>query len=1520
MESFPKKLESKPRKPGRWRRRLVWGVAMLAVLFTVGWMTLTSNWFLRAALLPKVNQALNATVRFENAKWTLGSQLRLEGVTLHATGERPLLKAARVEVDYQWRDLFAGRMEFRKIACEEPELFLHIDRNGKPNYAPLLDRPRSDSENKPIRIENFSVTNARVEYRRDHQSGSTETAHFSGIHIVSSEIAAGQPGQISVQGRAGYSLKPLQQSGQGLAGEFHLKFTHQLDEQLLPTRVESEGYLQVALATGQFAFASGLKANLHAEATADELRRFALNFTHAGNALGRLDANGTLQPAAGGADITVALHRVDQRVLNFIGRPVGLDFNSTVLNSTNRVRVLDFGKSLEVHGAMRAQPLHLSTVKIAAPSLEIGTAKYAFKIDTTAHTALLDMLDVRATHEGRPLLVGKLDQSMQFDWSTRGAPVGESFFTLTTENINLADWQPWLGEYAVEGHVSAGLRIHFQEAGRRIGFAVAAKGIGLRLKEADLRTLPASVRANGELQNFGQLTLAQYSLDLGRTNASVFNATGHNVQCNLREQTLSGHTTIRADLSRIHPWVSQPPKVLSGTLDFNGTVTAGLRAPQFQTAKGQLQLTDFTFQNRHGQRGITNIFTRANLDLRLDEGRRLVINSLGARVSLQGRETAPHLTAIGKWDLHAGVVDLSQVVLKDFKLGQFAAATGITQFTNGVLAATVSVKHSPGKQTQVGGTATFSDARQPGWPTSMTFTASGEIAVDEGRAADWPISMRDFRVEFPRGDVLDGELQITGGWHPQTGAAEFTLAGAELDHRLLAPWLAGHDRAFQWTGGKLKWPGKTRVNLDGQGGGTWRGLIHASGLMAEARDFDWPKSPMNAELFLDYSRSIPKDGQLVDTVREANLKVMLPDKTAARLRFSGLHLPEANRWRVLFQPPAEKKQGFINHQLLQPLLGKKLAPRKLTQGVLQHPGRLEISSDGQGGFQLKGDVEIASARMDDPTKQWPDKILSATATLDLARQPVPGTDEWRIVSHGTRGFIFINNKHSGNFSVKGDFNPYRRQGNLEWDCRNLDQLALAPVSDLLGGPAFRTIRLKMLKGSVRLDESGGGHVETLFQADRVRLMSDPERSPERALFLNLKGGVTNHIYNINHCSADLTATNIFNGQSNFNVSGTLDLSRRDAPLGHLRVSSKALDVTALEKLFKQFSRPKPAAAPTVPATSRSVFQNFRWDFDVKQMRWLGLTATNVFGTIVRDGREVYLKPMEMKLFGAPVMAEGWFVPQGNRTRYAMNFSCQQLPLNQLIDYFKIKRTHNYGLLDTRFHVAANALNGPEFQNSFLLRGIENDPAFFTTTKAHWAFFRDGKMPKPNLIPSSVTSIIHYIPGLSLPMNGVSGALGEIASLLGDDELAASHLDQGQLLVSVKNGLISHDFTVAGPLVRANIRGDFKLANNWKKSLINEKLSIEFAPDLANKYSPTTIVFPKKKFVEIPPCLSIIGPLNNVTFKTNDLGLGLMLSGRLTGLPGGLIRKLPIPLLNKEEDMVVNPLGLLRWLIPGGDED
>jgi hypothetical protein len=463
----------------------------------------------------------------------------------------------------------------------------------------------------------------------------------------------------------------------------------------------------------------------------------------------------------------------------------------------------------------------------------------------------------------------------------------------------------------------------------------------------------------------------------------------------------------------------------------------------------------------------------------------------------------------------------------------------------------------------------------------------------------------------------------------------------------------------------------------------------------------------------------------------------------------------------------------------------------------------------------------------------------------------------------------------------------------------------------------------MLKGSVRLDESGGGHVETILQADRVRLMSDPERAPARALFLNLKGSVTNHIYHLNECSASLTATNAFSGQSNFNLAGTLDFSRPADPAGHLKVTSKSLDITALEKMFVQFRRAKPAAAPTAPiapAVSRSVFHNFQWDFDVKQMHWFGLTGTNVLGTIVRDGRKVRLEPLEMKLFGASVMAEGWYVPQGNRTGYAMNFSCDQLPLNELNDYFKIKRTHNYGLLDARFQVAANALSGPEFQRSFLLRGIEYGRAHFTTTKAHWAFFRDGKMPRPNVIPSSVSSIVQIIPGLSLPMEGVSGALGSIALLLGDKELEASHLDQGQLLVSVKNGVISHDFTVAGPLVQANIEGEIHLANHWLDSLIKEKVHIEFAPKFANKYSPTGVVFPKKKFVKIPHCLAISGPLRNWGFQPNTIGLALLKGGELTAAPGRLFHKLPIPLLNKEEDMVVNPLGLLRWLIPDGDED
>ncbi len=1517
MESFPKKTESKPRTPGRWRRRLLWGTATAVVLGLLGWAIVTSNWFLRVALLPRVNHALNATVNFENAQWKPGSQLQLQNITLHATGKRPLFKAARLEVKYRWRDLLAGRMVFGEIVCEEPTLFLHIDRNGNPNYAPLLERPKSGSKGEPVWIGKLFIKDAQVEYRRDHQSGTTETAKLHGFTLSTGKIAAGQSGQITVQGRADYTLKPLQQSSQGLAGDFQLKFKHQLDDRLLPTRVESKGSLRVATASGQFAFAAGLEAELDGEATAEELRKFALQFTHAGNALGKLEASGTLQPGTGGADLTVALHRVDQRVLNFLGRPIGFDFHSTVLHSTNRVRVAGFGKTLAVSGTMHAQPFQLSTSGTLSPPLEQCAARYAFEANLPESTARMATLEIRATHEGRPLLVGQLDQPMQFDWSTRDAPVGESVFSLTAENLDLSDWHSWLGQTVVEGRVSAGVKIHFQEAGRSIGFALAAEGAGLRLSESDPRVLPASLRATGAVRDFRQLSIAEYSLRLGSTNAPVLAATGDGVQCDLHERIVHGQAIVKANLARVRPWFYKTPVTLGGMLDYNGTVSIGLRTPHFQAAKGQLHLADVAFRN--GGRGMTNLHSRANIDVRLDESHRLTIHALGARVSGQGREFAPHFTAVGKWDLQSGVVDFSQVTVRDFQLRHFAAQTGLTGFTNGLLAATVSVQHSPGRQTRVNGTAAFTDARQPGWAAPVTTTASGQLTVDESPAARWPVSLEGMRVEFPRGNVLDGEFQVSGGWHPQTGAAAFIVEGAELDHRLFAPWLALNEAAFRWTAGKLKWPGKTRVDFDGMGGGSWRGLVHASGVRAEARDFNWPDVPMNAELFLDFSRTKSKEGQPVNTVRDANLKVMLPDKTIARLRCSARQ-QSGNRWRMVFQPPAEKEKGFISHQLMQPLLGKHLAPRKLTQGILQHPGRVEVSSDGAGGFQVKGDVEFARVRMADPTAQWPDKVLSATATLDLARRPVPGTREWRIVSNGTRGFIFINNKHSGTFSVNGDFNPVRQQGDLEWDCRELDELVLAPLSTLLGGPALRTVRVKMLKGSVRLNETGGGHVETILQADRVRLMDDPESALPRALILNLKGGVTNHVYHLNQCFATFTATNSVNRQSSFNVTGSLDLSRRGALSGHLMVAAKSLDATAMQTTISQFRYPKALASPAAPTSPPTVFRNFRWDLDVKELRWFGLTATNVLGTIVMDGREVHFKPLEMKLFGAPVMAEGWYVPQGNRTRYAMNFSCEQLPLNQLNDYFEIKRKHNYGLLSTRFHVAANALNGPEFQKSFLLRGIEDEPAYLTTTQARWALFRDGKMPKPNVIPSAVSSIFDLIPGLSLPMDGLSGALGSIALTLRDKELEASHLGQGHLMILIENGIISHDFTVAGPLVRANIQGNFKLANHWEKSVINEKLAIEFAPDLANKYSPTAIVLPKKKFVKIPPCLSITGPLDNVTFKKNDVGLALMLGGQLTGAPGRLFRKLPIPLLNKEEDMLVNPIGILRWLIPGGDED
>jgi hypothetical protein len=301
---------------------------------------------------------------------------------------------------------------------------------------------------------------------------------------------------------------------------------------------------------------------------------------------------------------------------------------------------------------------------------------------------------------------------------------------------------------------------------------------------------------------------------------------------------------------------------------------------------------------------------------------------------------------------------------------------------------------------------------------------------------------------------------------------------------------------------------------------------------------------------------------------------------------------------------------------------------------------------------------------------------------------------------------------------------------------------------------------------------------------------------------------------------------------------------------------------------------------------------------VKQIHWRDLNATDVKGEIVFDGKEYTFRPLQLKLLDAPLMLEGSYLPQSDgRTRYALNISCEKLPISPLVRHFNADDRRQWGLLSANLHARTLATQGSDFQRSFKIRGIDQEsPAWMFVTGAHWGFREDD-------------FLVRFI-----------------ASALRVPELLDSKFDTARLNLTADKGKALYDLEAGGPLIRTRVEGTSDLAEDWLDSIVQEDVEIALAPKLAREFKPAGINFKGDNFMQLPTFLSLNGPVRRPDVDVNEFAVGHILLLGISGLPGNILRNIPIPFLNEPKNPdgtkkinPLNPFDLLRLVIPGGDE-
>src|SRR5260221_10439552 len=119
---------------------------------------------------------------------------------------------------------------------------------------------------------------------------------------------------------------------------------------------------------------------------------------------------------------------------------------------------------------------------------------------------------------------------MNLAWGDTNAPLPDSTFNFGVTNFNLADWKTFLGEALSAGVANLSLKLHSQQSGTLLVFALSSKPDGLGDEAGTNQITQAGVtfRSRGQVTEFKKkkVNLEDYRLQLLQQNQPVLELSG----------------------------------------------------------------------------------------------------------------------------------------------------------------------------------------------------------------------------------------------------------------------------------------------------------------------------------------------------------------------------------------------------------------------------------------------------------------------------------------------------------------------------------------------------------------------------------------------------------------------------------------------------------------------------------------------------------------------------------------------------------------------------------------------------------------------------------------------------------------------------------------------------------------------------------------------------------------------------------------------------------------------------------
>src|ERR1043166_4805416 len=239
----------------RWPRILLGFVLGIIVLVVAVYFIATSSGLFKGVILPRVGQALNATITVSDASIHPFSGVVLHDLKVQTTGPYPLVTAAEAHARYDLRAILGGNIKVDEVTLSSPVVQIIENADGTSNLDPITkgnpSKPAQPSSSKgpskapskptQVDVNKVILSNGTIRMVKNHKGGGREMTEISQVNLTLTGVKNGQTGKLTLAaGLKRDETAPAPGTNGTLQAKIEGNFDFSLSPDLKPAQIKGQ--------------------------------------------------------------------------------------------------------------------------------------------------------------------------------------------------------------------------------------------------------------------------------------------------------------------------------------------------------------------------------------------------------------------------------------------------------------------------------------------------------------------------------------------------------------------------------------------------------------------------------------------------------------------------------------------------------------------------------------------------------------------------------------------------------------------------------------------------------------------------------------------------------------------------------------------------------------------------------------------------------------------------------------------------------------------------------------------------------------------------------------------------------------------------------------------------------------------------------------------------------------------------------------------------------------------------------